>query len=73
MTPKQSEIVEGLEAISLIPGSFDKMLIRSWASRLRQGLPLTESGARHLPRLLKKYRKQLPELYTKHIKDNETN
>ena len=71
MENEHAEIVAALAACSLLPGSFDKTLIKHWDRQRTEEKPLSETGARHIYRFLHKYRAQMPEVYAKYQNHSE--
>jgi len=69
MTPEQIEIGKALGGLSFLPGSWDKRMARSLECMawMDNQIDLTEKQNEWMFRLLYKYRKQLPTLFTKHI------
>lgn len=66
MTSEQFEICQGLaHHVSCLPGTFDKRFMRS-IEYFKPDTELTEKQSEWVYRLLFKYRKQLPNLYSKH-------
>ena len=66
MEKEHAEIVAALAACNLLPGSFDKRLIQHWDRQRTEGKALSETGSRHIYRLVYKYRAQMRETYAKY-------
>lgn len=66
MNEEHIEIVTALSNSTLLPGSFDKLLIRNWTAKMNNNIPMSDIGARHVYKLLYRYRSQCPETYEKY-------
>lgn len=69
MTPQQATICKALAGLSYTPGSWDKRFANTIAIMARANGSLSLKQNESMFRLLYKYRKELPELYTLHQKN----
>ena len=69
MTTDQIEICRAFERVTCLPGTWDKRMINSLISMawMEKEIELTEKQNLWMFRLLYKYRKQIPNVYSKYM------